>query len=63
MKMPENLPSSVYVIAWHKLYKIFGERLEDENLNLMDSILRSTIFEFENQHQLQKALPENQAHD
>lgn len=41
MEMPENLPSSVLATAWATLYSIYGERLDQENLDLMDSTLGS----------------------
>jgi len=49
VRVPENLPNSVFVAVWHKLYAIFGERIEQENLDLMDSILQDVVSEVENQ--------------
>jgi hypothetical protein len=37
----DNLPSSVWAVAWCTLYGIFEERLDQENLDLMDSVLQS----------------------
>lgn len=35
----EVIPSSVYEAAWNELYKLFGERLEQENLDGMDAVM------------------------
>lgn len=35
----ENLPSSVWAIAWAKLYQCFGERMQQDELDLMDAVL------------------------
>ena len=37
----ENLPSSIWAEAWAKLYNCFGERLQQDELDLMDSVLQS----------------------
>lgn len=38
-RLPENLPSTIYAEAWATLYNCFGERMQQEELDLMDSIL------------------------
>lgn len=43
MEIPENLPSSVWAMAWAELYKWFGENLRQEELDLMDNILQSVV--------------------
>lgn len=41
MVMPENLPSSIWSKAWATLYSIYGQRLQQDELDLMDSVLQS----------------------
>ena len=45
--MPEykNLPPIVYATAWNELYKLWGEWLEQENLDTMDAVLRGVKFD------------------
>lgn len=49
--MPENknLPSSVYTIAWNELYKLYGERLDQENLDIMDAVLGGVNVDMDNE--------------
>ncbi len=37
----ENLPSSIYIVAWNELYKVFSEQLRQDDMDLMDSVLRT----------------------
>lgn len=41
--IPENLPTTIYAEAWATLYNAFGERLQQEELDLMESILEIII--------------------
>jgi hypothetical protein len=43
MEMPEPLPSSVWAEAWCKLYQVYSERLDQANVDLMDSILDAVV--------------------
>jgi len=43
MEMPENLPSSIWAVAWCKLYEWFSENERQEDLDLMKSILQGVI--------------------
>lgn len=36
----ENIPDSIYKEAWAVLYNCLGERCQDEELELMDSVLQ-----------------------
>lgn len=38
--MDKYLQSVVFVVAWNELYKLYGERLDQENLDIMDSVLQ-----------------------
>ena len=41
--MPDCLPSSVWAMAWAELYRVFAERQDNENLDLMNSLLNAVI--------------------
>lgn len=43
MIMPENLPSGVWALAWNELYKLYNERLDPENVDIMDSIFQAVV--------------------
>lgn len=43
----EYVESNTYEIAWSKLYELFGERLEQDNLDVMDSVLKGVRSEME----------------
>lgn len=43
MIIPENLPSTVWAQAWGELYKVFSERLNQENVDLMDSVFNAIV--------------------
>lgn len=43
----ETLSGDKYRIAWMELYKCFGERMQQEELDLMDSILISITIDCE----------------
>lgn len=43
--MLENLPSSIWAIAWCKLYQFYGETLNQEALDAMDAILGAVVIE------------------
>lgn len=45
--IPENLPSSIWATAWATLYNALGERMQDEELKLMDAILSGVKLDFE----------------
>ena len=38
--------SEVYCEAWMQLYNAFGERMQSEELKLMDSVLQSVRLDF-----------------
>lgn len=38
---------SIYTTAWNELYKCFGERLQQDELDLMDSVLKSVELDME----------------
>lgn len=37
--------SSLYEIAWNKLYQVFGEQLNQEALEVMDGVLKGVELE------------------
>jgi len=41
--MPRKIPSSIYVMAWIELGNSFGERHQQDELDLMASVLRGVI--------------------
>ncbi|MBA7685634.1 hypothetical protein ES703_94059 [subsurface metagenome] len=43
----EVITPTVYEAAWGKLYKLYGERLDQGNLDIMDSVLREVKLEME----------------
>ena len=43
------LPDSIYKEAWAQLYNAFGERLQQDELELMDAVLQSVKLDFEEQ--------------
>ena len=43
----KNLSNSIYKEAWAQLYNAFGERMQSEELELMDSVLQSVKLNFE----------------
>jgi len=49
MTIPENLPSTIWATAWCELYKLYGERLDQENLDIMDSVLHGVEAEFQDE--------------
>lgn len=40
-----NYPDSVYREAWKELCNVFGERMQQEELDLMDSVLRGVALD------------------
>ena len=45
----KNLSDSIYKEAWVQLYNAFGERMQDEELELMDAVLSGVKLDFEEQ--------------
>ena len=45
----ENLPSFVWAMAWAELYKVFGERMQQDELDLMDSVLGGVEFDMQDE--------------
>ncbi|GAI88059.1 unnamed protein product, partial [marine sediment metagenome] len=45
----EVTPSNIYETAWEKLSQLYGERSEQENLDVMDSVLKGVVLELENE--------------
>lgn len=45
-RLPENLPSGVYMIAWVTLYNCFSERQQEEEIKLMDTVLQTVENEY-----------------
>ncbi len=43
----EVVTVDIYGTAWNELYKLFGERLEQSNLDVMDSVLKGVKLEME----------------
>lgn len=43
MEIPENLPSSVWAVAWCELYKVFGEQLDQDALDIMDAVWKGVV--------------------
>lgn len=43
MSMPENLPTTIFAEAWATLYNCFGERCQQEELDLMDAVLAGIV--------------------
>lgn len=42
-----KLTPSIYETAWNELYKLYGERLDQENLDVMDSVLKGVVADLE----------------
>ena len=42
-----TIPTSIYEAAWNELYKVFGERMEQENIDLMESVMKGVLSEKE----------------
>lgn len=40
---------NVYGAAWNELYKCFGEKMQQEELNLMDSVLTGVTLDLEDE--------------
>lgn len=43
----EVVTANIYETAWNELNKLFGERLEQSNLDVMDSVLKGVKLEVE----------------
>lgn len=43
MAIPEDLPSSVFARAWLELYKCFGERMQGDEMDLMESVFKAVM--------------------
>jgi len=43
----ENLPSSIWAEAWARLYSAFGERMDDEALELMDAVFKAVVADYQ----------------
>ncbi len=44
----------VYEKAWNELYKLYSERSEQDNLDIMDSVLKGVILEMESEGEAEK---------
>lgn len=49
----EILPSD-YETAWFELFRVFSERMEQENTDLMDSIMKAILMEKEEEEKQRK---------
>lgn len=45
MEMPENLPSSIWAIAWAKTYQVFSEQMNQEAVDIMQSVFDSVVLD------------------
>lgn len=45
---------TTYEAAWGELYKLFGERLEQDNLDVMDSVLKGVSSEMEGEKEVKE---------
>lgn len=52
----EVVATGIYETAWDELYKCFGERMEQENLDLMDAVLKAIIAEKEEEEKRKEGL-------
>ena len=52
--MEEIIESGVYEVAWGELYKLFGERSEQDNLEVMDSVLKGVRSETEDEEEVKE---------
>lgn len=43
----EVITPNIYETAWNELFKCFGERLEQDNLDVMDAVLKGVKLETE----------------
>ncbi|MBA7701322.1 hypothetical protein ES703_110057 [subsurface metagenome] len=50
----EKLPPSVFKAAWLELAKCLGERLQQDELDLMDSVLQSVELDMEEKQILRR---------
>lgn len=51
----EQIPDYIYAEAWRILYNAFGERMQQEELDLMDAVLAGVIAEEEDRAKIQSA--------
>jgi len=49
-----NSPSSIYKETWAQLYNAFGERMQDEELELMNAVLQGIKLDYEEQQDVNK---------
>ena len=50
----KNLPNSIYKEAWNILAMCFGERMQDEELELMNAVLQGIKLDYEEQQDVNK---------
>jgi len=50
----EEVSVNIYESAWNELYKLFGERMEQENIDVMDSVLKGVKLELESEEEAKK---------
>ena len=43
MEIPNDLPDSLWGEAWKELYRVYSERLDQENVDLMNSVLNTVV--------------------
>lgn len=49
----EVITPNVYEVAWNKLYELFTERSEQDNLDAMDSVLKGVMSEMQDEVNIQ----------
>jgi len=45
----EEIPPYIFGVAWGELYKRFGERMQSEEVNLMESVIKSILLDRESE--------------
>jgi len=53
-EVEEAIPPAIYKQAWDELYNIYGERSEQSNLALMDSVLQGVSLEKKSEEETRK---------
>jgi len=43
----EALPGSIWEKAWAELYRVYSERLDQDNVDLMDSLFKAVVADYQ----------------
>jgi hypothetical protein len=45
----EPLPSSVWATAWGELYKLYSQRFDQDNIDLMESVFNAVLADYQDE--------------